>query len=337
MRTKPLVNMRERQALRILQKVFSGTPHEAYTKVGMTEVMEPSPGEELSYEDRNYYMTSRFDYVACRGDLLKPVFALEFDGPRHESSVQQERDIRKNRLCAAASLPLLRVGPVELHPHERVSLLEFMLRRFVAWPTEEQRHLAEINERLKDSSPAEREELFEDGVLDPSIDPTFLFDIEHPFPGIAEVRQRLSRRFRLQDVYGVDRILDRGERAYWAWAWDRGAVGGYKAVSRCDFAVFEHDGTGQFGWHHESGLSGAARVFMSARLEFSMHHLLPIVHDFDPYTDTWLDYHARTGKAPYAFGELPGVFIPSITTTFALYLGLRRVEKWSRRSLQEVR
>lgn len=336
MRTKPLVNYRERDTLRILQEVFAGTPYEAYTKVGLNEVLEPSPGEELSYDDRRFYMTSRFDYVVCRGDLLQPVFGLEFDGPQHSSDVQQERDIRKNRLCAGASLPLLRVGPVELHPHERVSLLEFMLRRFVAWPMEEKRHLKEINERLRYASAGEREELFEDGVLDPSIDPGFLFDMEHPFPGIADVQERLARRFDLGDIYKADGVMNRGERAYWVWSWDRGAIGGYDAVATCDFAVFEPDGSGRFGWSAESGVAGAARVFLSDRVEFTMHYLLPIVHDFNPFEDTWFAYHARTGRPPYAFGDLPGVVIPEITKTFARYLGLREVEKWARRAPRGV-
>jgi hypothetical protein len=37
-----------------------------------------------------------------------------FDGPSHQTQLQSERDIRKNRLTAAAKLPLLRVGYAEL-------------------------------------------------------------------------------------------------------------------------------------------------------------------------------------------------------------------------------
>jgi len=94
--------------------------------------LEPESGEVLSAADQNSLLTSHFDFVVGDRRTQRPVFAVEFDGPLHEVGPQRTRDIRKNRLCAAAAFPLLRIGYAALERYEQLTVLEFMLQRFVA-------------------------------------------------------------------------------------------------------------------------------------------------------------------------------------------------------------
>jgi hypothetical protein len=209
-----------------------------------------------------------------------------------------------------------------------------MLRRFVQWPGEERRILAEINGQLADMTPAERDPLFEDGCLDPSIDPTFLFDMNHPFPGIAEVRKRLAQRFGVKDVMREqeEEPLATGDLVHSTWATGMGTLG-HDARAVCRYAVFEHEDGQSISQDGEHGLRGPRRVLLDDSLDFPMQWTLPIVEGFDPDHDTWVAYTARTGEPPYVWAGLLGVFTPNIARWFAEFLGCREVERWAKRVL----
>jgi hypothetical protein len=71
--------------------------------------------------DWSYAFQAHFDFVVherlAGAHPTHPLFAVEFDGTQtHASAVAQQRDLRKNRLCAASGLPLVRVDDTFLHP-----------------------------------------------------------------------------------------------------------------------------------------------------------------------------------------------------------------------------
>lgn len=87
----------------------------------------------LSPQEFSLYLRGHFDFVVHRESDHEPEVAIEFDGFGHDDPRQTERDIIKNRLCAVAGLPLLRIGGAELQVHEQVTILEWLLGRFIAW------------------------------------------------------------------------------------------------------------------------------------------------------------------------------------------------------------
>jgi hypothetical protein len=89
--------------------------------------------EDLRPDEFDLYSSGHFDFVVYGTTDDMPAFALEFDGPSHGEPRQVERDVVKNRLCAAAQLPLLRLGVGALIEIEQVTILEWLLRRFVRW------------------------------------------------------------------------------------------------------------------------------------------------------------------------------------------------------------
>ena len=97
--------------------------------------------------------------------------------------------------AAEGGLPLIRIGDVHLEQHDRVTLWEFIVRRFVAWQAEKEELFAELYEYLETAPEEDVAHLTEDGILDPIIDPTVIFDLRHPFPGTAELAHRIYTQF----------------------------------------------------------------------------------------------------------------------------------------------
>lgn len=57
----------------------------------------------------NYALSSHFDFLICNSNFF-PLFAVEFDGPLHESQDQLYKDHLKNELCDLFELPILRIN-----------------------------------------------------------------------------------------------------------------------------------------------------------------------------------------------------------------------------------
>lgn len=61
----------------------------------------------------NFALRSHFDFVVTDSDT--PIFAVEFDGPTHQTKVQQARDDKKLLLCQRFEFPILRITARYLH------------------------------------------------------------------------------------------------------------------------------------------------------------------------------------------------------------------------------
>lgn len=198
----PLVGESERRTLEILEGVLAGTPYRAFSKVRIEDVLRAEAGDNLWPGEQSMLARGHFDFVVYKGPSMHPTFAVEFDGPQHDREPQSSRDRCKNRLCWRAELPLLRITQAEIAPHERISILEYMLLRFLAWAKELPSIEAEIRDRSPRLEPEELAELdpsvIEDLADDPMFDPTVVFDITHGYPGNDEIARRLLDRFGIE-------------------------------------------------------------------------------------------------------------------------------------------
>ena len=196
MKKKKLIRWGEDKTLDILERGLKDTPYRTLMKVRLHDVIDEEREDKLSSREKQLLWTAHLDFVVLKKKSAESVFAIEFDGPHHLTDEKTiERDTIKNRLCMKAELPLLRIGYTEIKEHDQMTLLEFMVQRFIAWQKEEKEILQEINEFIASLTPEEFEQMTEGGMLDPSIDPTVKFDFRHPFLAILRVARRLYAHF----------------------------------------------------------------------------------------------------------------------------------------------
>ena len=325
---------KERETFDILERVLQGTPYRVFSKVRLSDVLGVEPGERIPSEDYKFLLTAHLDFVVyCRRGYLQPIFAIEFDGPHHQEPSYIKRDIKKNRLCMRANLPLLRIGYVELEKNERITLLEFMLQRFTFWQKERKQILANIQAYINSLELKEFGSLTKNIILDSSVDPHFIFNIKHKFPGIIRVSNRLLTRFGIETPYfKAKKNIHNHSYLYCAILpyGEDGFNSSHRVIKRMSYTLYRHNPCiKKLHWEGGKLRTPGVEVLHEGIVEFSMQWTLPIVEDYDP-KEPAIEYFLRTGKLPYAFSEIPGVHIPYITEWFSGYLALREVEKWAK-------
>jgi hypothetical protein len=155
----------------------------------------------LRPSDWDYAFRAHFDFVVHEGIMgehpTHPLFAVEFDGAAaHARPAARWRDLAKNRLCAAAGLPLVRINDTFLYPRERLSLVEWLARLWAAYRAEMPDLLAERDATVEAMPQAQLDEagLFLLAEY-PHLDAELTFELGHPFPPAQEVAERLASQY----------------------------------------------------------------------------------------------------------------------------------------------
>lgn len=205
MRRRPLHTRSEAVADRLLRRTLTGTGWTVVPKLPIDAVLQRE-ADELDRDEMSLYTRGHFDFAVYPDDPEEQLaaFVIEFDGYGHERPEQVRRDILKNRFCARAELPLLRLGPMDLRELDRTTVLEWIVQRFVAWDQEQHERVrasqAAIERATEGLDPQAAVELVQD---DPAFDPSFWFDLEHPFPANGRIAERLRRRWDIRVDRGV--------------------------------------------------------------------------------------------------------------------------------------
>ena len=320
---------------RILRTALAGTGFRLFSRQKLGDVLQRDVGEAVSRHDRNFLETSHLDFVVGNPDCL-PEFAVEFDGPVHDLDPnQRERDIRKNRLCHMGKLPLWRIGDTELEEYDKFTILEFIIMRFLAWREESENIKHRIAEYIATLDETQKRALVSDGVADPVVDPTFHFDIAHPFPRTREVAKRLLEQHKVVSLLAQPFLSSSLHREPYRLFCDVFAPSletfdRHDLVVRCDYIVSRSQepffGTKTIASQADRKSS---EILKRGSLNFRIRASLPIVPDYDP-NEAPIEYFMRKGEMPVSFPELPGVTPHDIGETMSEYLGLREVEKWAR-------
>lgn len=327
MRKLRLLNTSEYLTEQVLLKALEGTGYRVHAPLPLHRVVQREPGEIIPQRDKKYLQTSELDFVVYNPESY-PEFAVEFDGPIHQEAEQRRKDVRKNRICEMAGLPLVRITDIHLEEYEKCSLLEYMIRRFVAWKAEEDEVLAEINEYLATLSEEEFRRLTQDGFLDPTIDPSVIFDLRHPFPGTAELAERLYAQ------YGI--LSDHLESEAW--------TSEARQDRRLEFATLGGGFTSQGSDHIQRGNYELVEITPKAQeppsvervhsvhVEFRIQWTVPVVEDFD-WRETPFEYYRKTGRTPIAFQDIPGISMPELAENFCEFLALKKLCDWAEQNL----
>ncbi|HNC32154.1 MAG TPA: DUF2726 domain-containing protein [Cyclobacteriaceae bacterium] len=77
-------------------------------KVGLQDVFDILDREQYR-KARNRISTRHIDFLICEIGTLRPLFGIELDDSSHNKPEAQRRDELKNRVFAAAMLPLVRI------------------------------------------------------------------------------------------------------------------------------------------------------------------------------------------------------------------------------------
>ncbi len=318
---------RESDVDSILRRQLSKEGFRILPKVRVADVIAKDASDKLSQREFDYYTRSHFDFLVTRNNM--PVFAVEFDGAHHfvdDRSI--ENDVIKNRLCKEAGLPLLRITSTEVEENDRITLLDYMLMRYVSWGKEYPKIIEEIKEIAgslsPDSDPA-------DFAID--LDPAFHFDLKHPFPPRDRILERLWRNHKI--AWTMTRS-DRQRNAEYLCDIVYGRSGQLKndqfhTCTRC--AIL---------WQR-SGKPDAP--LQSEEVTVSLRSWLPLLTEV-PAPDVW-NFKDKNGNAidptklleqfksriaSMWFPDLPGLSAWDITENYSEYLGFRAIERWARKN-----
>jgi Protein of unknown function (DUF2726) len=191
MHKRRILYFREPEVDSILQRQLAKEGYRIMPKVKFSEAIGKDRNDHLSPREFEYFTKANLDFLVARENV--PIFAVEFDGVDHFSDKRTiENDSIKNSLCKRAALPLLRITSSEIEQHDRLTILDYMLMRYVAWQKESPSIIEEIEEFAATIGPNHDPE---DLAVD--LDPSFHFDLRHPFPARDAVVERLWRNHKI--------------------------------------------------------------------------------------------------------------------------------------------
>lgn len=324
MHKRPVLVFREPEVHSILLRSLAAHGFQVFPKIRLADAIGKDAGEYLQSRDFDYFTKAHFDFVVTK-DLL-PQFAVEFDGPTHESPEAVERDVLKNRLCREANLPLLRIASAELTERDKLTVLDYMMRRFVAWRDE----IADIRLELDEQAAGLPADADPHDYID-YFDPSIHFDVQHPFPGTAAVRDRLWQRYRIAPaVAGRGYDVSHSTSPSVRFLCDVGSSMKQGALRRDDFTTCRMKVQVWEPWRPSEPL-------LDREVEASMRSWLPLKST--PPAPMSLDAFASLAgtnvkqlkeRLDYMwFPDLPGVSPWDIAEHLAEYLGFRAVEAWA--------
>lgn len=191
---RDFTNYSERRTRRVLVDALAGSGCWVNVQTRLEDVI--SPDAEDDAQDVRFLRDAHFDFTVHRESSHQALWAFEFDGPQHATDrAQVRRDVRKNRICLTAELPLLRVDDTHLVAHEKQALLTWHVRRWLAY---ERTMPAMLEERDKAINEIPPEDLAEHGMWlfgeRPELDVDFVFNLENPYLPLTDISERLMEK-----------------------------------------------------------------------------------------------------------------------------------------------
>lgn len=323
----PLMHNRESYVDSILRRHLSKEGYRVVPKVRVGDVIIKDTGDKLSQREFDYYTRSHFDFLVTKDDL--PIFAVEFDGVHHFVDDRTiENDVIKNRLCKEAGLPLLRITSTEIEENDKFTLLDYMLMRYIAWDHEYPAIIEEIKE-IATNIPSNSNP--EDYAVD--LDPSFHFDMKHPFPSRDKILERLWRNHKIAWTMAK---VDRQRVAEYL------CDVGYGSTGSLENDQFHTCTRHPILWHR---LGSRHEPLMSEEVTVSLRSWLPLITGV-PAPDVWacrdkngnpispnelLAQFTLRAQSMW-FPELPGLSPWDLAENYCEYLGFRAIERWARKN-----
>ncbi len=336
MELKPYkINKSEKRTESIIKSVLENQGYRIVHSVKMKDIIEYHDRDNLTEEEKKYIEEGEIDFVIYNAED-NAILALEFDGPLHELKNKKiKTDIRKNRLCNSASLPMIRVTDVFIETKWEVPILEYILDRFVRYESAAESIREEI-ENIYSEEDIDRllKEYYP--ILPPELDVEFLYGLENGFPGTKEIGKRLFDEFEIvSNIYQTKAVADyvKNSTRYRKCMIFPGQpidYSGTKTFFKSEWFLYEIE-TGSYNpISFKNGLVSGQGVTSlgSGQAEFALNTILHIKEDFDPYKESIIEYFQRTGDVPFIPQGLPGASFFGIGQIIAEFLALRDAEIW---------
>lgn len=306
MKKKKLFNTSEYKTITELQEALYGTGYSVYPEIQVNNVLSFEDDDPLTKKDKKTLNTASFDFVVYNAENI-PEFAVEFDGPCH-SAYQKKRDsdFRKNKLCCIARLPLLRIDDSFLTKYEGLSFLKFVTERFLAWQTEIPVISNEIEERLSYSYNKEID------YDDPSNDPTFVFDLNHPFPSSVELAARLYNDNRIVTNYLNDASY-------------------FDATSKYPYIEFRREGFGGWPVGYDNRMVERRYRLEKCYIDNTGKYATENIHELTVHVCyNWRLPTSDNSDFFISFSQgIQGTSMNEIADNLCDYLALKKIEKWA--------
>ena len=203
-----------------------------------------------------------------------------------------------------------------------------MISRFVAWKTEGDELLTELNEYLESLSEEELKHLAQDGFLDPASDPSVIFDLRYPFPGTSDLAKRLYAQYGISSSHleSDTRIHEMGKGRRLDFLFVSGGVA-YQEEYHIQNGIFELVEIAQ-----QNQEAGNFKVLHRVQIEFRIQWALPLAEDYD-WHETPIEYLQKSGRIPISFQQIPGISMPELAENFCEFLALRELCNWAKQNL----
>jgi len=312
---KKFLNTSEFKSLKIIEKTLKNSKYKVFPGLPLYAVFG-NRDNEFNREEKRYIHESTFDFVIFNEKSF-PQLAIEFDGPVHDIYKKKRMsDIKKNRICMKQGLYLLRIRDFHLKEYEKITILEYILLRFIRWNIERNKLVQDMYDFFESLSEEEFEEYTRDGVLDPSIDPTVIFDLRYPFPGIEDIKERIS------SIYGIhDRdIFSRGIEMRFK---EDGSITHIARKSlNASIAMID------------SGVTQKINIKFSTPV--NLLWCIPTEKDWHD-SESQHDYFKKSGKWPTTYNDIPGLFTPDLAETLAEYFTLKKIENWLEKNAKKLK
>lgn len=314
----------------ILQRQLAKEGYRVLPKVGLSDALAKDPDDHLPQREFDYFIRAHLDFLVTRDYM--PVFAVEFDGAHHFVDDRTiENDVIKNRLCKDADLPLLRITSSEIAESDKITLLDYMLMRYVAWGKEYPSIMRDIEQFAATIRPE-----YDPDNLAVELDPSFHFDLRHPFPAREIVLERLWRNHRIAGTMvkperhgAADYLCD---VAFGSWG-----PSGNEQFSRCTrHASVWPPTAGEHTPVFSEEVSVSLRSWLPLRAEVPSADMLGALWGESGGTNAAEKAHELIQQFKIRVGamwfpQLPGISTMDIAQNYAEYLGFRAVERWAKK------
>ncbi|WP_078495753.1 DUF2726 domain-containing protein [Streptomyces xiaopingdaonensis] len=333
MELRAFENQSEKRTRRIIEIATRDTVYWVNAKTRLEDVFAPSEGD--SNRERSFLRYAHFDYTLHRQSSSEAIWAFEFDGPGHTSDPDViRRDLLKNRICARANLPLLRIEDDLLAAIDGISLLEWLIRRWMIHEKIMPRMIEGRDRAAADYSEQDWGEFkVTDGIFitPPELDVNFLFDLTNPYPPLPKVSLRLLRDYGIREGMSLELGSDNREDSVQCLAteaiWDISTGGplpdlnsyGLHSRSYCDVQLRR---AGQ-DWLSEPAFEATGEYL--ARVAYPLFSNQRTLCETDPETREFGVCGPPYGGSLWAAGPM-----------IAWYRALREVEKWAAKNLPRV-
>ena len=312
---KKFLNTSEFKSLKIIEKTLKNSKYKVFPGLPLYEVFG-NKDNEFNREEKRYIHESTFDFVIFNEKSF-PQLAIEFDGPVHDIYKKKRMsDIKKNRICMKQGLYLLRIRDFHLGKYEKITILEYILLRFIRWNIEQKKLVQDMYDFFESLSEEEFEDYTRDGMLDPSIDPTVIFDLRYPFPGIERIKERIL------NIYGIQ---------------DRDIFSGGSKIKIEEDGSITHI---EYKFLKTSIKLINSNATQNKNVKFSapvnLLCFLPIEKDWNR-SERLYDYFKKSGELSVTFNDVPGLSVNELAETLAEYFTLKKIENWLEKNAKKLK